>query len=187
MDNYNWIRIENVTEPDYEPISLDDVKEHLRLDTDDHDTYLSQLITVARHEAELVTKRRFGDQVVNVFFQHWRPLRLYGCGLVSGVKIYFRNKDNGWEEIPAESYELVKATPSFINYHKDFSEPLHKDFYELVKVETSCGEDMPSGVKQWCLLRIGTLFENREADAERVVSPQAFASELLHLHMIMDF
>ena len=187
MDNYNWIRIANVTEPTDEPISLDDVRQHLRLDNEDHDDYLSTLITVARHEAQLITKRRFGEQVVEVYFRHWRPLRLYGCGVVEDVDIYFRDVKNGWQPIAAETFELVKSTPAWINYHKDFSEPLHKDFYELVKVVASCGEPLPPAVKQWCLLRIGTMFENREADAEKVVSPQAFALELLRTHIILDF
>jgi len=36
-------------------------------------------------------------------------------------------------------------------------------------------------------LRIGTLYDHRQADAEKPVRPQDFAIELLNAHKIVDF
>lgn len=40
-------------------------------------------------------------------------------------------------------------------------------------------ERVPLPIKVWVLLRTATLYENRSADAEKVVVPHTFASELL--------
>ena len=187
MDNVNYIRLEPVQAPEYEPITLDEAKTHLRVDSEYEDAYISSLLTVARDEAESYTRRRFGDQIVDVYYEHFKPLRLLGCGVVQDVEIYFRGEQGDWTLIEPEKYELVRAVPAFIEYHRDFSEPIHKDWYEMVKVSVSCGEPMPATVKQWCLLRIGTLYENRVADADRPAKPQPFALELLNTHKIFDY
>ena len=187
MDNVNFIRTEVVQPPANEWVTLDEAKAHLRVDSDYEDEYIQSLIGVALDEAQLVTHRRFGDQIVNAYYEHWQPVTLYGCGVVQDVELYMRGKDGDWTLIEPDKYELVKAVPAFIHYRNDFSAPVHNDWYELVKVSASCGEPMPASVKHWMLLRIGTLYDHRQADAEKPVRPQEFAIELLNAHKIVDF
>lgn len=189
MDNYNWIRSEQINQPVAEPLTLEQVKKHLRIELDDtyHDDYLTSLIPVAREEAELITKRRFEDQLIDVYFQRPANLKLYGCGVVQDVKIYMRDKKTrDWVEVNPDKYEFIKSTPARIHFFN--VDPFYfLEYLENVKVEASCGQSTPETVKQWMLLRIGTLFENREADSQRAIEPQSFAAQLLRLHMIMDF
>lgn len=48
----NPMRLTLLTGPALEPLELDDLKAHLRLDTDDEDQYLSSLITTSRLHVE---------------------------------------------------------------------------------------------------------------------------------------
>lgn len=187
MDNYNFIRTETVQRPTEPLLTLDEVKAHLRVDSDYEDDYIASLVSVATDEAEEVTRRRFGDQIVNAYFEHWRPVTLYKCGVVQDIELYMRDESGDWVLIEPDKYELIRAVPAFIQYHDNFSEPTHKNWYELVKVSVSCGEPLPATVRHWMLLRIGTLYDNRQSDAERPSKPQEFATELLNIHKIIDF
>jgi uncharacterized phiE125 gp8 family phage protein len=187
VDNVNFIRSQVVQAPQDEFLTLDEVKAHLRVDSDYEDVYITSLIGVAIDEAQSITNRRFGDQIIEAYYEHWQPVTLYTCGVVQSVELYMRGKDGDWTLIDADKYELVKAVPAFIHYRNDFSEPVHNDYYEMVKVSVSCGEPVPPSVKQWMLLRIGTLYDNRQADTERPAKPQDFAVELLNAHKIIEF
>jgi uncharacterized phiE125 gp8 family phage protein len=44
--------LQRVTEPQVEPVSLSEAKQHLRVDTEDDDTYITGLITAARQWVE---------------------------------------------------------------------------------------------------------------------------------------
>lgn len=61
-----------VTPPPVEPVSLEDVYTHLRLDTDDsppthpHDAMLQRHIRTSRGEAERITKRAFVEQTLRL-------------------------------------------------------------------------------------------------------------------------
>ena len=88
MDNYNFIRTETVQRPIEPLLTLDEVKAHLRVDSDYEDDYITSLVSVATDEAEEVTRRRFGDQIVNAYFEHWQPVTLYKCGVVQDIELY---------------------------------------------------------------------------------------------------
>jgi len=187
VDNVNFIRSQVSQAPQDEFVTLEEAKAHLRVDTEYEDAYIQSLIGVAQDEAQQITNRRFGDQIVDAYFEHWRPITLFTCGVVQDVELYMRGKDGDWTLIETKEYELVKAVPAFIHYRRDFSAPVHNDWYEMVKVSASCGEPMPASVKHWMLLRIGTLYDNRQADSERPARPQDFAMELLKAHQIIEF
>jgi len=46
-----------VTPPAVEPVTLDEAKAHLRLDSNEDDTYVSALIAAARERVELFLRR----------------------------------------------------------------------------------------------------------------------------------
>jgi uncharacterized phiE125 gp8 family phage protein len=51
-----------VTPPEVEPITLEEAKSHLRIDTDAEDVYVSALITAARERVELFLRRALATQ-----------------------------------------------------------------------------------------------------------------------------
>ncbi len=60
-----------VTEPTEEPITLDQAKAHLRVDTDDDDAYILGLIKVAREYAETATRRALITQTWKYYLEDW--------------------------------------------------------------------------------------------------------------------
>lgn len=60
-----------VTEPTTEPLTIDDVRAHLRIDVDDDDPYLTTLIAVARERCEGATRRTLITQTWDLFLDQW--------------------------------------------------------------------------------------------------------------------
>lgn len=181
------IRSELITPASAEQITLAEAKQHLRVDHSDEDSYITSLIGIARDQAEAVCNRRFGTQSWKLYYDKFDRIKLHGCGVVSTATVYWRDDDGNWIELNSVEYEVVKAVPAYVFYRDDFNLPTTGDFGEVVRVDVTCGQPAPLGVKAWMLLRIGTLFENREMDAERVVQPQDFAQSLLTAYRVVDF
>ena len=61
------------TAPTVEPISLDEVKRHLRIEIDntDQDDYLQDLIAVARNQVEVITWRKLVTQTWTAYLPDW--------------------------------------------------------------------------------------------------------------------
>ncbi len=64
-----------ITGPALEPVSLDDAKAHLRLDTDDDDTLVMTIITAARLHVEAATRRVLIEQSWRVYLDAWPRTR----------------------------------------------------------------------------------------------------------------
>ena len=59
------------TGPAEEPLELEEVKHHLRIDETDDDTLIESLITVARLNAESITRRALITQTWKYYLQDW--------------------------------------------------------------------------------------------------------------------
>ncbi len=70
----NAPRVVEVTAPDEEPVTVAELKAHLRIDQDDEDTALLALITTARRVLEGITGRSFVQTKWRAYWDQW-PLR----------------------------------------------------------------------------------------------------------------
>ncbi len=64
-----------VTAPTAEPVTLDEQKTHLRLETDDDDAYVASCIAAARHYIEGQTKRAIMQQTWNYTIDYDWPVK----------------------------------------------------------------------------------------------------------------
>lgn len=183
----NFIRKVLKTPVSEEQISIDDAKAHLRVENSEDDILIGGYIASARDEADGVCRRRFGSQEWTLYFDGFNNITLFDCGVVDSVSVSVRTSDGTWALVSDNDFELIQTLPSKIRFRDSFSIPEPIDYTEIVSVDVLCGEDAPPSVKSWMLLRIGTLYENREADSERRVEPQQFVSNLLDKHKILDY
>jgi uncharacterized phiE125 gp8 family phage protein len=66
-----WWGMQLVTPPSGEPLTLDQVKAHLRVDRTDEDTLISSYLTAARQYCEDVCGRAFMTQTWDLWLQQW--------------------------------------------------------------------------------------------------------------------
>jgi len=65
------MKVSIVTQPTEEPLTLDEAKQHLRVDIEDDDSLILSLIKVAREYAETVTGRKLITQTWKYYLDDW--------------------------------------------------------------------------------------------------------------------
>lgn len=194
-----------ITPPAAEPISLAEVKLHLRVDFDEDDALIQALISAARQAAEMLTQR----QLVTA---RWRMVldSFPGCGLMgvpagqtftlpghailipksplqSVVEIRYLDMAGIWQVMPATNYTVDNAcepgriTPVFGQIW-----PIALPQIGAVSVIFDAGygsaADVPEGLKSWIKLRLGSLYAHREEVASMArgrIDPLPFVDGLL--------
>ena len=151
--------IRQLTPPESEPVTLEQAKGFVRVDTDADDALLSLLITAARQEAEAITgahsgnrRGRFPSFVVGMLEVPLVPARACGggCGRHGGQTLNSTVSSlPGWSCEPAREAVFTPG-PDFPGNHAD-GEAGHP------------AERFPEPIRQWMLVRIGTLYEQRES------------------------
>ncbi len=154
-----------LTPPVSEPVTLEQARNFVRVDGDDDDALLRGRITAARQEAEAVTGRVLGDSAWAVAVP---PLSgpfevpLVPCTALTAVEA------EGMAVAPG----LYAFAPSGLSPQES---PLRAvftpglDFPQgetLLTVRAGYPVDrFPEPIRQWMLVRIGTLYEQRESFA----------------------
>jgi len=165
------------TEPEIEPISLFEVKDHLRLDHDEHtedDLIKTTLIPAARKYCELRQNRTYITQTWELWLDAF-PDKGYieipkpPLQSVDSIK-YYDTSDS--EATFSSSYYTVddkdQYSPKvFLNYGQSWPStalrPYNGVCVTFVAGYGDDGYDVPQNVRSAMLLFIGHLYENREA------------------------
>jgi uncharacterized phiE125 gp8 family phage protein len=172
------MRLTITTAPDVEPVTLTEVKKHLRLATTtaeataytSEDDLLNRLITVARIQAEQETGRAFITQTKTMYLDKWPAdtfIRLPYPPLQSAVVTYRLEDDDDYDETLSTVDTDTVSEPGRIVLQPNESWPsgtLYTD--KPIKIEFDCGygdeaDDVPEGIKSAILLKISDLYENR--------------------------
>lgn len=167
-----------------EPITIAIAKSHCRIDYSDEDSYLADIIARARQESEGLCGRRFGSQAWRLTFDAFDSVKLIGCGSILEItKVQHRSADGSWVDISPSQYELISTAPSKIEFFSSFSNPPVVEFSEKLRIDLKCGDPLDAGARSWNLLRIASLFENRDTPPE----PSEFMTHLLDAQRITLF
>lgn len=128
--------------PANEPLTLSEARLHLRVDLDDDNALIEALIVAAREQAEFLTGQR-------LITQTWE------IELVAG------------ERMGLEGLLPIQSITSTSPYTLDGHWPPTLISIEAATITLVCGfgdiETVPKSIRQWMLLRIGTLYEHRES------------------------
>lgn len=181
------------TAPATEPLTISEVMDYCHVDQLD-DQLFTMFIRSARVAAEGRTRRALITQTLDLYldgFPLWE-LKLPRPTLQSVTSITYTDTDGASQTLSASTYQVDTASapariaPSYGNVW-----PTARRQMNAVRIRYVTGYgaavDVPSGIKSWMLLRIGTLWENR---ASLLIDPSAKIMELPWLYvdgMLDDF
>lgn len=156
--------------PTVEPLTVDQVMEHLRLD--EYETMLPLLIASARVSAEAATSLALMTQTLDLYLDAFpaAEIILPRSPLQSVTSITYTDTDGATQTLAASEYQVdtASAPPRIVPaYGKSW--PSTRQQINAVKVRFVCGHtdaaSVPADVKAWMLLSIGTAYEHRESIA----------------------
>lgn len=162
-----------VTPPAEEPVSLAEAKLFLRVDSVDEDTLIAALITSARTSAETVTGRALITQTWDYFLDAFPPwfLDVPLPPLQSVTSIKYIDGEGVEQTLPLTGYRVdVASAPARIEPAYTEVWPATRNLSNAVSVRFVAGyggaESVPEGIKGWILMRISTLYAQREQFSE---------------------
>lgn len=173
--------------PTLEPVTIAEVKEHLRLDTttDVEDSYLAALITAARVHVESVTNRALVTQTWDEYWDEWpaSELLLSRAPLVSVTSLSYTDSAAATSVVSATLYDVdTDSTPGRITLGYGDSWPsvvLHPKNPIAVRYVAGYGStavvavaSIPRPIKQALLLLVGHWYESREAVGESLAGAE---------------
>jgi uncharacterized phiE125 gp8 family phage protein len=177
-----------ITPPASEPITLAEAKAHLRVEIDDDDLLIGALITAAREAAEHETRRSLMPQTWELaltgFPSPAGAIRLPKPPVSSVTSVKYFDT-SGEQQTMAETDYLLNQHTDGADLHPAYTInwPVARKQPDAVTIRYVAGypnaASVPSQIKAWMLLRIGLLYENREAASGLTLSPLPFIDGML--------
>lgn len=166
-----------LTPPAALPVSLADVKDHLRVEHNDENTHLKTLIKSAVSELDGYSGqlgRAIITQTWQLHFADWQPIMGLPFPNVQSVEITYKDSDGVGQIVPESNYEILKGTfGDCVFFRKEFSPPQVYDNQSLpITFTFTAGygseENVPSDIKVALMLMVQLDYDQpdkRTADA----------------------
>jgi len=152
-----------VTPPTIEPVTLEEVKLHLRVDGTEEDSLISALITAARQKAEEYTKRAFItqswelalDSVSGKVYLPRPPVQAINEVILDGEIVSTENYALVGQDVFCAKIPLNAVNPAglVIRYASGYG---------------NTATDVPQAVRQAILMLVAHLYEAREGETPQV-------------------
>ena len=157
--------------PSLEPLSLDEVKAHLRIDHTDEDILLASLVTAARIHLETMLGLSFITQQWMLVLDEWPDglsisLPLGPVQQVTSITLY--DTDDQASTIASSSYALdALSQPARLVWRGSSPRPAPEREYNGIEIALTTGfgaaaTDVPQPLRQAILLLVTHWYENRE-------------------------
>lgn len=163
--------IKRVTDSTSEPVSLSEAKQHLRVDHNDDNGYISTLITASRQSLEVSTRRSLGSsQVYQVSYKHfptvYNRLIIPKPPVVSVTSLQYYDVNNQLVTVGSEHYHVENQSEgvAYLSLDDGFSRPtVSKERVAPVVVNYNAGySDLPKPLHQAILLLVAHYYDTRE-------------------------
>ncbi|MGN6515703.1 MAG: head-tail connector protein [Rhizomicrobium sp.] len=161
------------TPPAAEPVTLDQAKAHLRVDTTDDDALITSLIAAARARAEWHTGRAFVTQSWTLWLDGWPcggiiEIPLPPLQSVASVTAYAQ--DDGATVLDAATYQLdPAASPARLALKPNASPPVALRALNAIAVAFTAGYGdagaVPAPIQQAILMIVAALYAHRGDEA----------------------
>jgi uncharacterized phiE125 gp8 family phage protein len=171
------------------PVTLAEAKLHLRVDGTDEDTLITALITAATEMAEQETGRALMTQTWELTQDAFdSAMVLTRTPVASITSIKYIDLDGVEQTLNGANYTLYstddygyhQVTPA---YGLDWPETRIQD--SAVAVRYVAGyTTVPQPIKQWILLMIGSMYDNRESETTQNPTKHRFVDRLLDRYKV---
>lgn len=158
--------LRRTTQPTAEPVLLAEAKLHLRVDHDDEDELIDELITAARETCEKRLRRTLLTSGWTLTLDSFAELHCFANPPVVGVgSISYLDSASVSQTLDPAAYDVdFSSEPARIRPASSW--PSTAARMAAVTVVYTAGyqsaADIPRPIKQWILLAIGEMYENRE-------------------------
>ena len=164
---------ELVTAPQAEPVSIDDLMTHLRVENDEDMPYLDEIERAAREYIENLLGRKLITQTWKVYYSSWPADNIFEIPygqLQSVSSITYMDTDGNSNTLVADIYDVDTASePGKVVLAYNQSWP-SVSLYPTnpISIEFTCGygdrgSAVPSMIRHAAKILAGHLYENREA------------------------
>lgn len=166
-----------ITDPATKVVTVDEIKDHLRIDTTDEDTLLGLYIDAATEMAENYCGRHFIEHTYKLYFDtetHRASLYFPDCTLVSSDAVltkYVEWKVTDWETTfySDDAYLESFSNPSIVRLSKGFGSfgyPANGDgdlfWFNFKTGFGAAASDVPQAIKQAIKLIVADMYYFRE-------------------------
>lgn len=189
--------LKQITKPAQEPITLTDVESQCRVDPlSDESLAVERFITAMRQRAEGITRRALITQTWELILDSFpfgrNVISIPLPPLQSVDSITYYDTNNVLQTLSSSLYRVLSdGEPSRIIPVYGESWPVALDDIETVRIRFTCGYgpvqdsesiNVPESIRQWILLNVASLYENRETvvvGKNSVIEIHTFADSLL--------
>lgn len=166
--------LERVTAPVEEPVTLDEAKLYLRVDTTKDDTLIGDLIVAARMVAEGWLRRSLISQSWKMAFDGGIAgsvgLAMGPVSAITGVTVV--NQDGGSRTLDGGSYWLNAARSALVTGGAVMGFRVEVTYVAGYGADTDA---VPRPIKQGMLSHIGAMYDHRGEDGGMALPEQAMA------------
>ena len=164
-------KIIDITKPTIEPVTLDELKAHMRIDDDNDDAGLETYIAAARRAVERRTRCRLMNQTVelvrDVFPEYRRDLNLLLGNVRSVDSVKYRDADGDETTMSTDDYvAVVDVSPAVVRTKRRVWPTVSEDYPQSIRVRMTCGYTMTASVDRTIKIAVMMLaahwYENRE-------------------------
>lgn len=171
-----------VTGPQTEPLTLEEAKAQLRLDSDEDDALVRRLLLAARMWVEGQTHRALIEQTWDQNLPYFPTLiRFEKNPVMSVTSITYNEGSSPVPTLAASQYQVVARThASYVSPAYGVSWPSTRNVPEAVTVRFVAGyTDVPEPLKHAVAMLVAHWYENREVTTHGTVSEVPLAVEAL--------
>ena len=165
-------------------ITLDEVKQYLRIVTNEEDSLLTTLLLASTQKAEAIINRALSIKTYELYLDKLQTFELPKPPFrtLNSIQVLQNNEYIDFNAYKLDDKDtLAKIIINEISECEDIN---------CLKVEFECGyEILPNDIKIWILATISTLYENREqiSDVNSYELPNRFIDSLLDKYKVRYF
>lgn len=172
--------------PTVEPVTLQEAKEHLRLDTDAHDAMLQVQIQAAREQVEMFTRRQLVTATWQLTLPAFPPLVTFPYPpLHEVVTVQYLDPAGLLQTLPETSYTVrTDVEPGQMFPAPGASWPATQSSAQAVQIAFAAGYGatgaaVPARARQAILLLVGDFYEHAEAQMGGTLTDNRTVGRLL--------